>query len=44
MAERLEFGDCDQFHHFVADGVWDAARWNRLLDEADPLSVTAAFW
>ena len=24
MAERLGFGDYDQLHHFVADGVWDA--------------------
>jgi SRSO17 transposase len=26
MAERLAPGDYDQLHHFVAAGVWDAAR------------------
>jgi SRSO17 transposase len=24
MAERLAFGECDQLHHFIAAGVWDA--------------------
>jgi SRSO17 transposase len=25
MAARLVPGDYDQLHHFIADGVWDAA-------------------
>ena len=25
MAERLALGEYDQLHHFIADGVWDAA-------------------
>src|SRR5947199_9197630 len=25
MAARLSPGDYDQLHHFIADGVWDAA-------------------
>ena len=25
MAARLAPGDYDQLHHFIADGVWDAA-------------------
>ena len=25
MAERLALGEHDQFHHFIAAGVWDAA-------------------
>ena len=25
MAERFAPGDYDQLHHFIADGVWDAA-------------------
>ena len=24
MAERLVAGDCDQLHHFIAAGVWNA--------------------
>src|SRR5438067_5510034 len=24
MAKRLALGDCDQLHHFIAAGVWDA--------------------
>ncbi len=29
MAERLALGDYDQLHHFIAAGVWDAARWRQ---------------
>jgi SRSO17 transposase len=25
MAKRLALGECDQSHHFIAAGVWDAA-------------------
>ena len=25
MAKRLALGECDQLHHFIAAGVWDAA-------------------
>ena len=25
MARRLALGECDQLHHFIAAGVWDAA-------------------
>jgi hypothetical protein len=25
MAWRLALGECDQLHHFIAAGVWDAA-------------------
>jgi SRSO17 transposase len=24
MAKRLALGECDQLHHFIAAGVWDA--------------------
>jgi SRSO17 transposase len=24
MAKRLALGACDQLHHFIAAGVWDA--------------------
>jgi SRSO17 transposase len=38
MAERLAPGDYDQLHHFIADGVWDAAPLEReLLTQADRL-------
>ena len=38
MAERLAPGDCDQLHHFVAAGVWDAAPLEtELLIQADRL-------
>jgi SRSO17 transposase len=38
MAERLAFGDYDQLHHFIADGVWDAAPVEtELLVQADRL-------
>jgi SRSO17 transposase len=38
MAERLAPGDYDQLHHFVADGVWDAAPLEtELLIQADQL-------
>jgi hypothetical protein len=29
MAERLASGDCDQLHHFIAVGVWDAGPLSR---------------
>jgi len=29
MAEWVTPGAYDQLHHFVADGVWDAAPWRR---------------
>ena len=38
MAARLSPGDYDQLHHFIADGVWDAARLeSELLIQADRL-------
>ena len=38
MAERFAPGDYDQLHHFVADGVWDAAPLEtELLIQADRL-------
>src|SRR5712672_1795237 len=36
MAARLSPGDYDQLHHFIADGVWDAAPLeSELLVQAD---------
>src|SRR5882762_8397596 len=38
MAERFAPGDYDQLHHFIADGVWDAASLEaELLIQADRL-------
>jgi SRSO17 transposase len=38
MAARLAPGDYDQLHHFIADGVWDAAPLeSELLVQADRL-------
>jgi SRSO17 transposase len=38
MAERLALGEYDQLHHFIADGVWDAAPVEtELLVQADRL-------
>ncbi|WP_439923272.1 IS701 family transposase [Nitrobacter sp. JJSN] len=38
MAARLAPGDYDQLHHFIADGVWDAAPLeSELLAQADRL-------
>jgi SRSO17 transposase len=38
MAKRLELGECDQLHHFIADGVWDAGPLEtELLLQADKL-------
>jgi len=38
MAARLAPGDYDRLHHFIADGVWDAAPLEReLLIQADRL-------
>jgi SRSO17 transposase len=38
MAERLALGEYDQLHHFIADGVWDAAPVEtELLIQADRL-------
>src|SRR6516225_6615130 len=36
MAERFAAGEYDQLHHFIADGVWDAAPLEtELLNQAD---------
>ena len=38
MAKRLALGECDQLHHFIAAGVWDAAPLEtELLVQADSL-------
>src|SRR5262249_7014683 len=38
MARRLALGECDQLHHFIAAGVWDAAPVEtELLVHADRL-------
>ena len=38
MAKRLALGACDQLHHFIAVGVWDAAPVEtELLIQADKL-------
>jgi SRSO17 transposase len=38
MARRLALGECDQLHHFIAAGVWDAALVEtELLVQADRL-------
>jgi SRSO17 transposase len=38
MARRLALGECDQLHHFIAAGVWDAAPVEtELLVQADRL-------
>jgi SRSO17 transposase len=38
MAKRLALGECDQLHHFIAAGVWDAAPIEtELLVQADRL-------
>ncbi len=38
MAERFAAGEYDQLHHFIADGVWDAALLEtELLKQADRL-------
>src|ERR1700746_38387 len=38
MAKRLALGTCDQLHHFIAAGVWDAtAVETELLVQADKL-------
>jgi SRSO17 transposase len=38
MAKRLALGECDQLHHFIAAGVWDAAPLEtELLVQADKL-------
>src|SRR5262245_58735444 len=38
MAKRLALGACDQLHHFIAAGVWDAAPVEtELLVQADRL-------
>jgi len=38
MARRLALGACDQLHHFIAAGVWDAAPLEtELLVQADRL-------
>src|SRR5258708_29351777 len=40
MAERLALGEYDQFHHFIAAGVWDARPVEtELLVQADRLIV-----
>src|SRR3984957_2165123 len=38
MAKRLALGECDQLHHFIAAGVWDAGPLEtELLVQADKL-------
>jgi SRSO17 transposase len=38
MAKRLALGECDQLHHFIAAGVWDAAPVEtELVIQADRL-------
>jgi SRSO17 transposase len=38
MAKRLGLGECDQLHHFIAAGVWDAVPVKaELLVQADRL-------
>src|ERR1700745_1395216 len=38
MARRLALGACDQLHHFIAAGVWDAGPLEpELLVQADRL-------
>src|SRR5499425_2195539 len=38
MARRLALGECDQLHHFIAAGAWDAAPVEtELLVQADKL-------
>jgi SRSO17 transposase len=38
MARRLALGACDQLHHFIAAGVWDAGPLEtELLVQADKL-------
>jgi SRSO17 transposase len=38
MAKRLALGECDQLHHFIAAGVWDATPVEtELLVQADKL-------
>jgi SRSO17 transposase len=38
MAKRLALGACDQLHHFIAAGVWDATPVEtELLVQADRL-------
>ena len=38
MAKRLGLGECDQLHHFIAAGVWDAVPVEaELLVQADRL-------
>src|SRR5262249_23080350 len=38
MAKRLALGACDQLHHFIAAGVWDASPVEtELLVQADRL-------
>jgi SRSO17 transposase len=38
MAKRLALGECDQLHHFIAAGVWDASPLEtELFVQADRL-------
>jgi SRSO17 transposase len=38
MAKRLALGECDQLHHFIAAGIWDAAPLEtELVIQADRL-------
>src|SRR5436309_11432824 len=38
MAKRLALGECDQLHHFIAAGIWDATPLEaELLVQADRL-------
>src|SRR5258708_32035750 len=39
MAKRLALGECDQLHHFISAGVWDAPPLEtELLIQPDRLS------
>jgi hypothetical protein len=45
MAARNDDVGYDQLHHFIADGVWDAAPLEKvLLAEADRMVGGAAAW
>ncbi len=41
MAKRLALGECDQLHHFIAAGVWDAFQADRLVGGRDAVLVLA---
>src|SRR5262249_6374385 len=44
MAKRLALGACDQLHHFIAAGVWDATPVEtELLVQADRLVIVPSY-